>query len=63
MLSPYQVFRPYILVAMAAFVVGFAAFMLLGGGAIAMVQTIPEMRAAPISAPLAYPNAGPLRSV
>ncbi len=37
MLSPYAIFRPFLWVAVLAFVTGFSAFLLLGGGASANV--------------------------
>lgn len=37
MLSPYALFRPFLWVAVAAFITGFSAFLLLGGGASASV--------------------------
>lgn len=61
MISPYQVFRPFIWVALAAFVAGFAAFLALGGGAVALAREAPETPATPISTPQYYPDAGPIR--
>lgn len=59
-LSPYQVFRPFIWVAFAAFVLGFAGFLALGGGGVALAR---ETAAAftPASTPQYYRDAGPVR--
>jgi hypothetical protein len=60
-LSPYQFFRPFIWLAVAAFVLGFAAFLAIGGGAVARAAGFGETTAAPISTPQYYPDAGPVR--
>ena len=60
MISPYQVFRPFIWVALAAFMVGFAAFLALGGGATAIARDAPAAFT-PASTPQYYPDAGPIR--
>ena len=61
MFSPYQVVRPFIWVALAAFLLGFAAFLVLGGGALA--GGLPEPGATPVATPQYYPDAGPVRIV
>jgi hypothetical protein len=58
-LSPYQLFRPFIWVAALAFLVGFAGFLLLGRGAFAEDAPQFELPApAPAAAhnPFAKPN-------
>lgn len=63
MTSPYPIFRPYILVALAAFILGFAGFLILGGGAVARVGDGLTILAVPASAPGPYAGAGPVRDV
>ena len=61
MISPYRVFQPFIWVALAAFVLGFAGFLALGGGAVALAREAPDRSATPVSGPQYYPDAGPIR--
>jgi hypothetical protein len=61
-LSPYRLFRPFLWVAAAAFLLGFLAFLAIGGGAAARAGGFVEVAAPPQApTPVVYPNAGPLR--
>ncbi len=62
MISPYLFLRPYIWVALTAFVIGFAGFLALGGAA-ARANPAAERILTPASAPTYYPGAGPVRAV
>lgn len=56
--GPYQLLRPFIWVAFAAFILGFAGFLAIGG-AVARASGIEEINTPPTAT--YYPDAGPVR--